>query len=215
MIGGPSDVVVETNIVRAHGGATRDAPARPATAATPHAARMPLPDPTPWPLQPETGAAPARDAAAAARRSRRALPSDDAWQTPAEPAVAAQPVPEVRAVRPADTLAGLAEDLARPTEPIAVRPVQVQPQRACARPARRRARSAASPPPTRASPRWRSGSKPRCAGRRRRRSSPKRQRVTATVEIKAAPPKAAVRAAAGRTPDPSSRAISSKKWRVF
>ena len=53
MIGGPSDVVVETNIVRGAAVATRDAP--PARNGAPETMprAMPIPDPTPWPLQPE------------------------------------------------------------------------------------------------------------------------------------------------------------------
>jgi hypothetical protein len=65
MIGGPTDVVVETNIVRGAATATREtAGARnpaPETLLRP----MPLPDPTPWPLQPEP--APAAVALPAAR----------------------------------------------------------------------------------------------------------------------------------------------------
>src|ERR1700759_1932483 len=49
MIGGPSDVVVGPNIVRAAAAATRDAPA--ARNGAEAAPRMPLPDPTAWPLQ--------------------------------------------------------------------------------------------------------------------------------------------------------------------
>src|ERR1043166_6772374 len=53
MIGGPTDVVVETNIVRGAAVATRDAP--PARNGAPETMprAMPMPDPTPWPLQPE------------------------------------------------------------------------------------------------------------------------------------------------------------------
>src|SRR4051794_28790181 len=107
MIGGPSDVVVETNIVRGAAAATRDAPvARNGGAEAPRG--MPMADATPWPLQPKP--APAPVAPVTPPRAERAprLPSDEAWQTPAEPVVAAPPPPEVRAVRPADTLAGLA-----------------------------------------------------------------------------------------------------------
>src|SRR6476646_11263359 len=49
MIGGPSDVVVETNIVRGAASATRDAPParNGAPEAMPRAVQMP--EPTPWP----------------------------------------------------------------------------------------------------------------------------------------------------------------------
>jgi flagellar biogenesis protein FliO len=119
MIGGPSDVVVETNIVRASaaGRDTRSAatatttaavaaaPA-PAVAATPAAATpaepapprpVPLGDGNLWPLQPEP----------APRAQRRAIAEETVhWPLPAEPGP--------RSMRPADTLAGLAAELARP-----------------------------------------------------------------------------------------------------
>ncbi len=60
MIGGPTDVVVETNIVRAAAAVARDAPAVRVNGPEPLTRAMPLPDTTvAWPLQPET-AAPAR-----------------------------------------------------------------------------------------------------------------------------------------------------------
>src|SRR3954466_15932764 len=58
MIGGPSDVVVETNIVRGAAVATRDAPAARNGAPETMARAMPTPEPTPWPLQPETAPVP-------------------------------------------------------------------------------------------------------------------------------------------------------------
>src|SRR5437588_11755022 len=59
MIGGPSDVVVETNIVRGAAVTTRDAPParNGAPEAMPRAVQMP--EPTPWPLQPEHAPVPA------------------------------------------------------------------------------------------------------------------------------------------------------------
>src|SRR5207253_4893087 len=53
MIGGPTDVVVETNIVRGTAAATRDAPAQRNGAAETAPRAATLADPTPWPLQPE------------------------------------------------------------------------------------------------------------------------------------------------------------------
>src|SRR5690348_8207586 len=101
MIGGPSDVVVETNIVRTAAVATRDIPAQ-APAATPQ-----------WQPQPEPAPMPAPSVRA--ERGPRVV-TDDGWEQPHhEPAHA--PIvhaPPVRAVRPADTLAGLAEELAQP-----------------------------------------------------------------------------------------------------
>jgi len=112
MIGGPSDVVVETNLIRGTAAATREAPvARNAGAETlPRTA--PPADPTPWPLQPEPVPQSVRNARAAA---------DEIWDTPTQPAAApAPPVPDVRPVRPADTLAGLADEIARPAAEITV-----------------------------------------------------------------------------------------------
>ena len=114
MIGGPSDVVVETNLVRGAAAAIREAPvarnggaeALPRTAAPA--------DPTPWPLQPEP--VPLQQSVRNARAA-----ADDIWDTPAEPAAAPAPTaPDVRPVRPADTLAGLADEIARPGAEIAV-----------------------------------------------------------------------------------------------
>ncbi|MBN8935008.1 MAG: FliO/MopB family protein [Rhizobiales bacterium] len=118
MIGGPSDVVVETNIVRAAAMPTRDAPAARNGAA-------PAIDPTPWPLQPEPALAPAAPVyapppappsappLAPTVRAERAprMTAADSWPEPAEPVA---PAPPVRASRPAETLAGLADELAQP-----------------------------------------------------------------------------------------------------
>ncbi|HYI26325.1 MAG TPA: flagellar biosynthetic protein FliO, partial [Bradyrhizobium sp.] len=128
MIGGPTDVVVETNLIRSTAVATRDTPAaRNGNGATEIAPRaLPVADPTPWPLQPEPA-----PLAQTVRNARAA--ADDIWESPAESAAAAAPAPpapDVRPVRPADTLAGLADDIARPTlEPAAARTAAVQPLR--------------------------------------------------------------------------------------
>src|SRR5215216_1741423 len=53
MIGGPSDLVVEPNIVRAAGPAREAAPARPPTAIDTLPRAVPLGEGTMWPLQPE------------------------------------------------------------------------------------------------------------------------------------------------------------------
>jgi flagellar biogenesis protein FliO len=201
MIGGPSDVVVETNIVRGAAVATRDAP--PARNGAPET--MPraiqIPEPTPWPLQPEPApaAAPIQQPARAQR-----TPSDDAWQTPpVEPTVMPPPVPEVRPVRPADTLAGLAEELARPSEPAAARPVQIQPnpvQPSHIQPARVAApqpiaTSAATQPSPPADQSLAEMAQRLEAALRRpmaQKVVAETARVTATVEVKAGTPKAAV-----------------------
>jgi flagellar biogenesis protein FliO len=209
MIGGPSDVVVETNIVRGAAVATRDAPPvrNGAPEAMPRAIQMP--EPTPWPLQPEPAAAAAPIQQPV--RAQRTL-SDEAWQTPpAEPAVMPA-IPEVRPVRAADTLAGLAEELARPSEPAAARPIhsqpnpvqpgQIQPARVAA--TQPIAANAAQPSP--AADQSLAEMAQRLEAALRRPTAQKvvaeTARVTATVEVKAGTPKPAVqpRGAPPRSP---------------
>jgi len=107
MIGGPTDVVVETNIVRAAGIGARDAAP----------ARNGAPEPVSW--QPEPGPT----APAVTMRAERGGPrvvGDDTWHTTDEPLAspAVQPpaihAPPMRAARPAETLANLAHELSRP-----------------------------------------------------------------------------------------------------
>ncbi|MBM3526926.1 MAG: flagellar biosynthesis protein FliO [Alphaproteobacteria bacterium] len=128
MIGGPTDVVVETNIVRAAVGVTRDAPAARNGGADSLPRAMPLPDPTPWPLQPEPSQTPIQPV-----RMPRAI-ADDAgqWQTGGEPAAP-------RAARATDSMAGPAVDFTRPAhEPVAspriVHPEPAQPVASAAAP---------------------------------------------------------------------------------
>src|SRR5579871_3100121 len=111
MIGGPTDVVVEANIVRAVAANPRDAvPPRTPSMEMPRA--MPLPETSnggSWPLQPEP-AAPAP--------APRAMPRFE--PLPEEPAagVPLQPVAESPAKPQRDTLAALADELsARPAAP--------------------------------------------------------------------------------------------------
>ena len=109
MIGGPTDVVVETNIVRA--GAMREAaPGRQPAAADTLPRPVPLEETGTWPLQPETAHAPH-----GTPRRGSPLPLDEpkvAWPEEAEPA----PMP--RQARALDPLAGLAAELSRnPPEP--------------------------------------------------------------------------------------------------
>jgi flagellar biogenesis protein FliO len=131
MIGGPTDVVVETNIVRAAAVLAREAPAQRNGGNETLLRAMPLPDPTPWPLQPEPAAA-----VSAARADRSPRISDETWHGPSETPIVQAPVvqpapvaqaPLVRPVRAADTLAGLAEELARPAQPEAPRISAQQP----------------------------------------------------------------------------------------
>jgi hypothetical protein len=102
MIGGPTDVVVETSIVRAASAAREPAPARNGGEG---ARALPLADPTAWPLQPESAPIAARGG------PRVTVDENQTWQESAE--TGAVP-PPLRALRPADTLAGLAAELARP-----------------------------------------------------------------------------------------------------
>jgi hypothetical protein len=109
MIGGPTDVVVETNIVRA--GAMRDAaPGRQPVAADTLPRPVPLEETGTWPLQPETAHTPH-----GTPRRGSPPPLDEphvAWPEEAEPA----PMP--RQARALDPLAGLAAELSRnPPEP--------------------------------------------------------------------------------------------------
>jgi flagellar protein FliO/FliZ len=100
IIGGPTDVVVEQNIVRA-AGASRDIPreiptTRPASAISDTLTRpVPLGEGSMWPLQPQPEVV--------LRPQRQPLNDDPAQWT-------AQPEP-ARSPRPAETLAGLADEL--------------------------------------------------------------------------------------------------------
>jgi flagellar protein FliO/FliZ len=113
MIGGPTDVVVEANIVRAVAAPRDVALARPA-AAEPLPRAIPLPDNGngSWPLQPEVVTPPP------ARQAPKIEPATDeapAWP-PLQPQADTPPVSPARPQR--DTLAALADELsARPTPP--------------------------------------------------------------------------------------------------
>ena len=111
MIGGPSDVVVETNILRA-AAATQREPAAPRGTVDTLPRAVPLPDTTNWPLQPEP--------AVALRAERpRMLPDEPApASAPAQPIplpIPARMVPEpqARPQSPTDPLIGLAAELSR------------------------------------------------------------------------------------------------------
>jgi flagellar protein FliO/FliZ len=113
MIGGPTDVVVEANIVRAVAAPRDVALARPA-AAEPLPRAIPLPDNGngSWPLQPEVVSPPP------ARQAPKIEPATDeapAWP-PLQPQADTPPASPARPQR--DTLAALADELsARPTPP--------------------------------------------------------------------------------------------------
>ncbi len=107
LIGGPTDVIVETNIVRAMG-APRDTPretppSRGAPVADPLNRPVPPGEGTMWPLQPQPELAP--------RSQRPAIAEEPApWMPPPETVARPQ--------RPADTLAGLAEELSSRPSPL-------------------------------------------------------------------------------------------------
>jgi hypothetical protein len=132
MIGGPTDVVVETNLVRSGAVAAREAPAVRANGGDTLPRAMPLPDATHWPLQPDPAAAAA--AAAPPAPVARPVRTEDPAQWPMQTEPAPAPAPAVRPQRHAENLAGLAADLSRPAgEPVAApRPAQPIPLRAAA-----------------------------------------------------------------------------------
>ena len=113
MVGGPTDVVVETNIVRSGAAVSREAPAvRVNGEMLPRA--MPLSDTTHWPLRPE----PAVAAQARPERVQDAEPAPPPTPTPAPPAVRVQ----------RDAPTSVAADQSQPAAP--VRAVQQAPARA-------------------------------------------------------------------------------------
>lgn len=113
MIGGPTDVLIEANIVR--GQAARETTVSRVPATPDNLPRaQPVGDDTGWPLQPEP----------APRNGRATRPAslDDAahWALPPEPAAPAATAPASKRSRSAETLAGLAAELSvRPSEPAA------------------------------------------------------------------------------------------------
>jgi flagellar protein FliO/FliZ len=155
IIGGPTDVVVEQNIVRAASALREAAAPRPPAAADTLPRAVPLGEDSMWPLQPEPAAKvepPAKvEPAARFEPPLRAEPrpstaTDEPMPWPGErPAVEPEapplpppvpspaPAPRERKLRTADPLAGLAEELSRvpgapePPEPLARRVPRLQP----------------------------------------------------------------------------------------
>ena len=119
MIGGPTDIVVEANIVR--GQSTRDASTSRVSSPADSLAR-PAAEETAWPLQPDVAPRPARASRPAS------LDETSHWALPPEPAAPAPAIPAPATAAPkrsrsADTLAGLAAELSvRPSEPAAAAP---------------------------------------------------------------------------------------------
>ncbi len=168
IIGGPTDVVVEQNILRAVAAQRELAPVRPATDALPRA--VPLGEDSTWPLQPEPGpklepmpkVEPAprlepslrADGAPRPPHAPTAAEEPEPWPTeieapavPPPPAAAPPPMPSPAAAarerRPLslDPLAGLAEELSR--IPTAAEAGSIEQRQA----ARRAARLPPGPPP--------------------------------------------------------------------
>jgi flagellar protein FliO/FliZ len=174
MIGGPTDIVVEANIVR--GQNAREAASSRVSSVTEALPRTLPAEETAWPLQPEAAPRPA------ARGSKPAAPLEETahWALPPEPAPPPPPAPPpapAKRSRSADTLAGLAAELSvRPSD----RPWRRHPRRRQGprRPSRRRVqrlRPLRQPrrPRIRISPTWPRDSKPRCVVRQpHRRPSP-------------------------------------------
>ena len=108
MIGGPTDILIEANIVRGQAANREMAASRGTGTAEALSRAVPLEDTaTSWPLAPEPGAPRPRPVAAEEPLQ---------WTLPADPAPmpAPPPAPPRRPARPADTLAGLAHELSRP-----------------------------------------------------------------------------------------------------
>jgi flagellar biogenesis protein FliO len=112
MIGGPTDVVVETNIVRMATATAREAPAARANGGADALRAVPSPDTAPWPSQPDAPIQPARGE----RAPRIVVDDPPRWDAPSE-----TPAPPLvrTGTRSAESLAGLASDLSKPTEPVA------------------------------------------------------------------------------------------------
>jgi flagellar biogenesis protein FliO len=120
MIGGPTDILVEANIVR--GQNSRDAATSRASSAADALPRTLPTDETAWPLQPEAAPRPA------GRTSRPALDDASHWAMGPEPVAPVPAAPTASAApkrsRSAETLAGLAAELSvRPAaEPLVAAP---------------------------------------------------------------------------------------------
>ena len=153
IIGGPTDVVIEQNILRG-AAATREAPgARPPVAADPLPRAVPLGEGSMWPLQPEPSPRLEPSRAEPAPRPQRppaAVEEHMQWSEPdPSPHPQAPPLPpRERRSRATDPLAGLAEELARAPAPADAAPVEHpgRPTEQALRPARRVPRPQPVPP---------------------------------------------------------------------
>jgi hypothetical protein len=105
MIGGPTDIVIEPNIVRGQNASRDVASARGTGAGEALPRALPLGDETTWPLQPEVAPRPVR-----APRPAPAVEDTLQWPSPPEPKAPVAPALK-RPQRASDTLAGLAAEL--------------------------------------------------------------------------------------------------------
>lgn len=105
MIGGPTDIVIEPNIVRGQNAGRDVASARGTGASEALPRALPLGDETTWPLQPEVAPRPVR-----APRPAPAVEDTLQWPSPPEPKAPVAPALK-RPQRASDTLAGLAAEL--------------------------------------------------------------------------------------------------------
>jgi flagellar protein FliO/FliZ len=152
MIGGPTDVVVEPNIVRGTV-AAREAPSpRPLPASEALPRPVPLGEGSMWPLQPEPAPRPEPPARAEpAPRPQRPAPmvEEPAQWPPPEPDQARPPPPPPRDRRPRpDPLAGLADELSRAPAGGVPSDAEPAPRPAPRREPRARPQSGPSPTPT-------------------------------------------------------------------
>jgi flagellar protein FliO/FliZ len=149
MVGGPTDVVIEPNIVRAAGAPREMAAARPLPASDPLPRAVPLGEGSMWPLQPEPAprSEPLPRPEPAPRPQRPPPPpmveeSTTQWTAP-EPELPAPPPLPPRERRPRnDPLSGLAEELRRVSPPPAPAHFEPPPRQA----PRRELRARPQPP---------------------------------------------------------------------
>lgn len=121
MIGGPSDVVVETNILRAVAANQRDAATpRVSTDSLPRAPA--LPEATAWPLPPEPTLAPRAERPRASPEEPFAVSPPPMPVPPPPTPIPARTEPPLRAQIPNDPLMGLAAELSRAKPDASVRP---------------------------------------------------------------------------------------------
>ena len=115
IIGGPTDVVVEQNIVRAGGPPSEAVPVRPPTAADALPRPVPLGEGNMWPLQPEPAPA-TREPAAREPAPRDPIPRDPIPRDP----IPREPAPRELAQRPEPPMR--AEPPIRPEPPLRLEP---------------------------------------------------------------------------------------------